>query len=106
MAIQYDLKTDKQTVVPDKVHSISPDDLPLDRVRFKAFVEILGKDAEIRAAIASLPDPAQRAHASAKYDHSDEYHFSSELTQQIRQMIGISLGDFTTYWLEAANLPA
>lgn len=84
--------------------STDPSDYPLLPWQFSALVNYLGKDADIRTAIAAIPDAMQGAAALARYEKSVSYNFSDPLVSQLRQAIGMSVETLSAAWMQAKDL--
>jgi len=85
--------------------STNPADYPLNKRQFFAMVKTLGKDAEIKTALASMDGTAiQKAFAMERYLASDEYNHGDPLTQALRVAIGMSEADLSAAWMIAKDL--
>lgn len=84
--------------------STDPTDYPLSWAQFHAMVDHLGKDAEIRAAVAQIESAIQRAFALKRYEGASAYRFDDPLLQQMRGAIGMSVEALSAAWLQAKDL--
>lgn len=82
----------------------TPADFPLLPWQFKALVDYLGKDAEIRAAIAALPAGLGRSAALSRYQNASSYRYDDPLLQQIRQAIKMPVETLSAAWMQAKDL--
>lgn len=84
--------------------STDPADYPLLPWQFKAMVMYLDGDADIRAAIGSIPDAMQRAASMSRYDNASFYNYSDPLMQQTRVAVGLSEQELSDAWMIAKDL--
>lgn len=84
--------------------STDPADYRLLPWQFKAMVDYLGKDDEIRSAIGTIQDPLQRAASMSRYLHASSYEFGDPLLQQMRQAVGMSEENLSAAWMLAKDL--
>jgi hypothetical protein len=84
--------------------STDPNDYPLAPWQFKAMVTYLDKDAEIRAAIAAIPDALQKAVALSRYENATNYRHNDAFLQSMRVAIGMSEQTLADAWMLAKDL--
>jgi hypothetical protein len=84
--------------------STNPNDYPLNPAQFKALVGYLNKDAAIRAAIAHIPDPMQKAWSLSRYENSVTYRHNDPFLQSMREAVEMSEEDLAAAWMIAKDL--
>jgi DNA-directed RNA polymerase specialized sigma24 family protein len=89
---------------PPPPPSADPDDYPLLPWQFKAMVTYLDKDAEIRAAIATIPDALQKAVALSRYENATSYRHNDAFLQSMRVAIGMTEQTLSDAWMLAKDL--
>jgi hypothetical protein len=89
---------------PEPEPSTDPRDYPLLPWQFKAMVDYLGKDDEIRGAIGTIQDPLQRAKSMSRYLHASQYDYGDPLLQQMRAAVGMSEAELSEAWMLAKDL--
>ena len=75
----------------------------LNNWRFKAMVAYLGLDETIRAGLAAIPDPLQRAIATSRYENSAVYHRNDPMLLQMQAALGLDDATVDSAWLQIAE---
>lgn len=81
-----------------------PADTPLQPFEFHAMVAYLGRDTDIRTAIAAITDPLQRAVALTRYERATAYHRDDPLLAQIAATIGMTDAEIDSAWTQIVGL--
>jgi hypothetical protein len=89
---------------PEPEPSTDPADYPLLPWQFKAMVDYLGKDDEIRGAIGTIQDPLQRATSMSRYLNASAYEYGDPLLQQMRAAVGMTEAELSDAWMLAKDL--
>lgn len=76
---------------------------PLPRWKFHAMLEILGKKAQVEAAIAAMPLP-EGAIARAKYYQASSFSRNDPLVLQLIPVVQMSEGEIDAAWRTAIEL--
>lgn len=76
---------------------------PLKRWQFVAMVDLLGVAQAIEDAIATMPDPFERAVALARYHESDDYRREDPLFDKLAPKVGLTGEQIDTAWMQIAR---
>lgn len=91
---------------PPKPEPVPVDPLtqPISRLQFKAVLRIAGLYDAVAQAIASIPDPVQKAVAQAKFEDSDSYDRDDPLFAMLAPTIGVTDEQIDALWLQAQDI--
>jgi hypothetical protein len=84
--------------------STDPADYPLEPFQFYAMLDILGKTAQVEAAIDGIQDTTQRAVAKAKFKHSTRFHRDNELFAMLAPAVGLTDAEIDAAWMAAKDI--
>lgn len=80
---------------------VKPPDL--QPYQFRAMLKISGKESDLLAFMAALPDPA-RSIAEAKLEYTLSFRRDNDLVESARQALGLSVEELDALWSQAAAI--
>lgn len=100
---------DNGSYTPPPPPSEHPEDYPLNRIQFMAMLKMSGKEADVLAALAAMPDSSQdeivaKAVAQSKFENSAEFNRDDPLFAALGSAVGLSDDDIDTLWMQARDI--
>lgn len=88
----------------EQEQSNDPHDFPLVRWRFFAMLKFLGKEAAVKAELASISDLMERAVAESKVENTQLFHRGDPLIETFAPAVGLSDAQIDAAWLQAKDI--
>lgn len=94
----------KGNTIPPYVASAVPTFVNLKPYQFWTAVRATGHESDLQGWVAQMSDPVARSYASSVLQYSLEFRYDHPLMAVALQVLGLSVEEFQTLWLWAADL--
>lgn len=94
----------REVCAVEDIPARGPVDYPLEPFEFHAMVAVLGRDAQIRGAIAGIADRVERTVALARYEQSRLYHRDDALLMQVALAIDMADAEIDAAWMQIVGM--